>query len=168
MAYRVRGRGGRGGGGYGYGSRGGRGLRYRGRGYGRSHAPPAARSNLPEGWQLAYTEDGETYYVDHNTKTTHWSLPKEVQEKAKEQKEAPARGRGRGRGASRGGYRGGRGYYRGGGGYHSHYSRFSGVDKKKTKTKMCMNIENGGTCPFGDKCAFAHSPDELKGDNSAE
>ncbi|CAD2215358.1 zinc finger protein 2 [Angomonas deanei] len=30
---------------------------------------------LPQGWEEAYTPDGNLYYIDHNTKTTHWSCP---------------------------------------------------------------------------------------------
>ena len=31
---------------------------------------------LPPGWGTRVTEDGRKYYVDHNTKSTHWELPK--------------------------------------------------------------------------------------------
>jgi hypothetical protein len=41
------------------------------------HAPgldvPSMR--LPRGWEIRETSDGRFYYVDHNTKTTHWKLP---------------------------------------------------------------------------------------------
>eukprot|EP01091_Cochliopodium_minus_P016455 TRINITY_DN616_c0_g1_i1.p1 TRINITY_DN616_c0_g1~~TRINITY_DN616_c0_g1_i1.p1 ORF type:complete len:457 (-),score=134.40 TRINITY_DN616_c0_g1_i1:72-1442(-) len=30
---------------------------------------------LPKGWEIRETSDGRFYYVDHNTKTTHWKLP---------------------------------------------------------------------------------------------
>lgn len=30
---------------------------------------------LPEGWQKAYTADGETYYVNHKNRTTSWFHP---------------------------------------------------------------------------------------------
>ena len=30
---------------------------------------------LPRGWEIRETSDGRFYYVDHNTKTTHWKLP---------------------------------------------------------------------------------------------
>lgn len=34
-----------------------------------------ASLQLPPGWDMRYTEDGQPYYVDHNTKTTHWDPP---------------------------------------------------------------------------------------------
>lgn len=33
------------------------------------------KENLPPGWSVDYTQKGRKYYVDHNTKTTHWSHP---------------------------------------------------------------------------------------------
>ncbi|GAU97450.1 hypothetical protein RvY_08739 [Ramazzottius varieornatus] len=30
---------------------------------------------LPPGWMVDYTPGGRRYYIDHNTKTTHWMLP---------------------------------------------------------------------------------------------
>lgn len=32
---------------------------------------------LPPGWSIDYTLRGRKYYIDHNTKTTHWSHPLE-------------------------------------------------------------------------------------------
>jgi scaffold protein salvador len=32
---------------------------------------------LPPGWSVDYTMRGRKYYIDHNTKTTHWSHPLE-------------------------------------------------------------------------------------------
>lgn len=32
---------------------------------------------LPPGWSVDYTLRGKKYYIDHNTKTTHWSHPLE-------------------------------------------------------------------------------------------
>ncbi|CAG5077531.1 Oidioi.mRNA.OKI2018_I69.PAR.g8745.t1.cds [Oikopleura dioica] len=32
---------------------------------------------LPGGWDVAFTDDGQKYFVDHNTNTTHWNLPLE-------------------------------------------------------------------------------------------
>nr|CCC46818.1 putative zinc finger protein 2 [Trypanosoma vivax Y486] len=97
---------------------------------------------LPAGWQMAYTPTGQPYYMDHNTKTTHWTLPETV-------------------GYSLGGYynpvmvagnnRGGRG--RGGRG---------GIDQGKRKTKMCIYWEKNGECTWGERCAFAHGKDELR------
>uniref|UniRef100_A0A3B3U9M4 Membrane-associated guanylate kinase, WW and PDZ domain-containing protein 1 n=1 Tax=Poecilia latipinna TaxID=48699 RepID=A0A3B3U9M4_9TELE len=31
---------------------------------------------LPENWEMAYTENGELYFIDHNTKTTSWLDPR--------------------------------------------------------------------------------------------
>ena len=33
--------------------------------------------NVPPGWSIDYTQRGKKYYIDHNTKTTHWSHPLE-------------------------------------------------------------------------------------------
>jgi len=33
------------------------------------------KSKLPNGWEIKTTNDGLPYYVDHNSKTTHWNLP---------------------------------------------------------------------------------------------
>ena len=30
---------------------------------------------LPPGWTVDFTQRGRRYYIDHNTKTTHWSHP---------------------------------------------------------------------------------------------
>ena len=32
---------------------------------------------LPLGWSVGYTMRGRRYFIDHNTKTTHWSHPLE-------------------------------------------------------------------------------------------
>ena len=32
---------------------------------------------LPPGWSVGFTMRGRQYYIDHNTKTTHWSHPLE-------------------------------------------------------------------------------------------
>lgn len=43
--------------------------------------PPGVDSGdelpLPPGWSVDYTLRGRKYYIDHNTKTTHWSHPLE-------------------------------------------------------------------------------------------
>uniref|UniRef100_A0A8C7ZM22 Membrane-associated guanylate kinase, WW and PDZ domain-containing protein 1 n=1 Tax=Oryzias sinensis TaxID=183150 RepID=A0A8C7ZM22_9TELE len=31
---------------------------------------------LPENWEMAYTDSGEVYFIDHNTKTTSWIDPR--------------------------------------------------------------------------------------------
>lgn len=33
---------------------------------------------LPAGWEKKIAADGRPYYVDHNSKTTHWSLPQSL------------------------------------------------------------------------------------------
>ena len=42
-----------------------------------AQAPPPAygAAPLPPGWEEKKTPDGKPYYVDHNTKTTHWERP---------------------------------------------------------------------------------------------
>ncbi|XP_065543874.1 membrane-associated guanylate kinase, WW and PDZ domain-containing protein 1 isoform X18 [Lathamus discolor] len=43
------------------------------------YLPPSAEDNLgplPENWEMAYTESGEVYFIDHNTKTTSWLDPR--------------------------------------------------------------------------------------------
>ncbi|XP_046353265.1 membrane-associated guanylate kinase, WW and PDZ domain-containing protein 1-like isoform X6 [Haliotis rufescens] len=31
---------------------------------------------LPSNWEVAFTEDGQAYYIDHNSETTHWLDPR--------------------------------------------------------------------------------------------
>lgn len=92
-------------------------------------------ANLPPGWQMSWTSNGEPYYIDHNTRTTHWELPAEAMQGYTRQNA----------------YRGGSAQQR----------PRRGIDRSKLKTKMCMNIENGGKCSWGENCAFAHSSEEL-------
>jgi len=33
---------------------------------------------LPAGWEKQLTEKGKVYYIDHNTKETHWELPEHL------------------------------------------------------------------------------------------
>ncbi|XP_069062599.1 membrane-associated guanylate kinase, WW and PDZ domain-containing protein 1 isoform X19 [Pleurodeles waltl] len=43
------------------------------------YLPPSEEDNfgpLPENWEMAYTENGEVYFIDHNTKTTSWLDPR--------------------------------------------------------------------------------------------
>ena len=44
-----------------------------------SNSPQGSRSRsterLPVGWEVRQTPEGRKYYVNHNTKTTHWNLP---------------------------------------------------------------------------------------------
>lgn len=85
---------------------------------------------LPPGWQMALTTDGMTYYIDHNTKTTHWKCPTESDHSVD-----------RGRGVFR--------------------NNRSGIDRAKVKTKMCIYWEKNGSCAWGDRCAFAHGPQDF-------
>ena len=45
------------------------------------HTPPGSPSlyesaeELPSGWEKKFTAEGKPYYMDYNTKTTHWKLP---------------------------------------------------------------------------------------------
>ncbi|XP_061583843.1 membrane-associated guanylate kinase, WW and PDZ domain-containing protein 1b isoform X3 [Cololabis saira] len=42
-----------------------------------SHPPPEDPVGpLPDNWEMAYTENGEVYFIDHNTKTTSWIDPR--------------------------------------------------------------------------------------------
>ncbi|XP_044026418.1 membrane-associated guanylate kinase, WW and PDZ domain-containing protein 1b isoform X6 [Siniperca chuatsi] len=42
-----------------------------------SHPPPEdLLGPLPDNWEMAYTENGEVYFIDHNTKTTSWIDPR--------------------------------------------------------------------------------------------
>ncbi|XP_062373462.1 membrane-associated guanylate kinase, WW and PDZ domain-containing protein 2a [Sardina pilchardus] len=41
---------------------------------------------LPDNWEMAYTEKGEVYFIDHNTKTTSWLDPR-LAKKAKRPEE---------------------------------------------------------------------------------
>ncbi|XP_029456894.1 membrane-associated guanylate kinase, WW and PDZ domain-containing protein 1 isoform X4 [Rhinatrema bivittatum] len=41
--------------------------------------PPSEEEDfgpLPENWEMAYTENGDVYFIDHNTKTTSWLDPR--------------------------------------------------------------------------------------------
>lgn len=40
-------------------------------------SPQVEELPLPPGWSVDYTLKGKKYYMDHNTKTTHWSHPLE-------------------------------------------------------------------------------------------
>ena len=47
-------------------------------------APPPPHGDtselpLPPGWSVGWTIRGRKYYIDHNTKTTHWSHPLETE-----------------------------------------------------------------------------------------
>ena len=33
---------------------------------------------MPAGWEMRFTVSGKAYYVDHNTRKTHWQLPDEI------------------------------------------------------------------------------------------
>ncbi|KAJ8379099.1 hypothetical protein AAFF_G00231040 [Aldrovandia affinis] len=38
---------------------------------------------LPDNWEMAYTENGEVYFIDHNTKTTSWVDPRTLEKPQK-------------------------------------------------------------------------------------
>merc|ERR1712194_936747 len=40
-----------------------------------NHSYGNQTQRLPPGWEQRLHADGRTYYVDHNTQTTHWALP---------------------------------------------------------------------------------------------
>ncbi|XP_043936127.1 membrane-associated guanylate kinase, WW and PDZ domain-containing protein 3-like isoform X2 [Protopterus annectens] len=40
--------------------------------------------SLPENWEMAYTEAGEIYFIDHNSKTTTWLDPRFLKQEAEE------------------------------------------------------------------------------------
>ncbi|MBN3320761.1 MAGI2 protein, partial [Atractosteus spatula] len=48
---------------------------------------------LPDNWEMAYTEKGEVYFIDHNTKTTSWLDPR-LAKKAKPPEECKEDGGG--------------------------------------------------------------------------
>ncbi len=125
---------------------------------------------LPPGWQIAYTPDHQVYFVDHNTRTTHWQLPAQYQQQTQQPQQQWGGGGGgfRGGRGGGGGFRGGRGGAAdgGAGGINSPIGRV-GIDSTKRKTKMCMNFENG-SCAWGDRCAFAHGAHELVNTNNQQ
>ena len=47
------------------------------------HVPPHVAApgelSIPPGWSVGWTMRGRKYYIDHNTKTTHWSHPLETE-----------------------------------------------------------------------------------------
>ncbi|KAM5279608.1 membrane-associated guanylate kinase, WW and PDZ domain-containing protein 1 isoform 3-T3 [Ctenodactylus gundi] len=50
------------------------------------YLPLSAEDNLgplPENWEMAYTENGEVYFIDHNTKTTSWLDPRCLKQQQK-------------------------------------------------------------------------------------
>ncbi|KAK2850932.1 hypothetical protein Q5P01_007208 [Channa striata] len=53
------------------------GMENGGRGVGRGRAGRGGGGGpLPENWELAFSESGEPYYIDHNSKTTSWLDPR--------------------------------------------------------------------------------------------
>lgn len=100
--------------------------------------PPAPSETLPPGWQVAWSATGEKYYVDHTTQTTHWTIPPHLQSQP----------------PSYASLHGGGGAQQQGGMQHR------GIDSAKRKTKLCVH-NHQGQCPWGDRCAFAHTVEEL-------
>ncbi|XP_069499798.1 membrane-associated guanylate kinase, WW and PDZ domain-containing protein 1 isoform X6 [Ambystoma mexicanum] len=50
------------------------------------YLPPSEEENfgpLPDNWEMAYTENGEVYFIDHNTKTTSWLDPRGLNKQQK-------------------------------------------------------------------------------------
>lgn len=39
------------------------------------YQPPTTSPDLPSGWERAVNSTGNPFYIDHNTRTTHWSAP---------------------------------------------------------------------------------------------
>jgi hypothetical protein len=97
---------------------------------------------------MAYTQQGQVYYVDHNTQTTHWNPPQMSTPPVPQYQQPHHHHHHHHQGG-----RGGRGGFNGRGGR-------VGIDSTKRKTKMCMNWESG-SCSWGDRCAFAHGATEL-------
>lgn len=52
-----------------------------------NYAPVPTNSNLPPGWEIRYTPEGRLYYVDHNTKLTHWELPAGIMQQQNHQQQ---------------------------------------------------------------------------------
>uniref|UniRef100_A0A8D0CFY6 Membrane associated guanylate kinase, WW and PDZ domain containing 1 n=1 Tax=Scleropages formosus TaxID=113540 RepID=A0A8D0CFY6_SCLFO len=48
---------------------------------------------LPDNWEMAYTENGEVYFIDHNTKTTSWIDPRCLEKPQKPLEECEDDGR---------------------------------------------------------------------------
>ncbi|KAJ8411965.1 hypothetical protein AAFF_G00142320 [Aldrovandia affinis] len=48
------------------------------------------RGGLPENWELAFSDSGEPYYIDHNSKTTSWLDPRAQSREAVSKTELPA------------------------------------------------------------------------------
>jgi hypothetical protein len=84
---------------------------------------------LPAGWEVAWTAAGEQYYVDHNLKRTHWSLPYHVLVAMY----APVHGRV----------------------YRVPSEQRRPIDAEKRGTKPCAHFQSG-QCRFGTRCAFQH------------
>ncbi|KAG7220383.1 hypothetical protein INR49_018221, partial [Caranx melampygus] len=53
-----------------------RNFRTRSKGVGRGRGAGGAGGPLPENWELAYSDSGEPYYINHNSKTTSWLDPR--------------------------------------------------------------------------------------------
>uniref|UniRef100_A0A7N4PDI7 Membrane associated guanylate kinase, WW and PDZ domain containing 1 n=1 Tax=Sarcophilus harrisii TaxID=9305 RepID=A0A7N4PDI7_SARHA len=61
------------------------------------YLPLCAEENLgplPENWEMAYTENGEVYFIDHNTKTTSWLDPRCLTKQQKPLEECEDDGKG--------------------------------------------------------------------------
>jgi hypothetical protein len=65
--------------------KGGKGGEGRGRGGGRERGGgggagifTAEAEGLPAGWEMRKNDKGKTFYIDHNTRTTHWKPPSSI------------------------------------------------------------------------------------------
>jgi hypothetical protein len=110
-----------------------------------AHAVAAPTETLPPGWQVAWTSNGEKYYVDHVAQTTHWTIPPHLQQQPPSYGSLPVNQDQQQHLNSSGG-----------GSQTSH----RGIDSAKRKTKLCVH-NHQGQCPWGERCAFAHSVNEL-------
>ncbi|KAI1891195.1 hypothetical protein AGOR_G00162450 [Albula goreensis] len=52
--------------------------------------PSGGRGALPENWELAFSDSGEPYYIDHNSKTTSWLDPRAQSREVLSKTELPA------------------------------------------------------------------------------
>ena len=104
---------------------------------------------LPAGWEVAFDDDNDPYYVDHNSRQTYRDPGILVRMGVMPERmlvpiETPQLRRGTQRGGQQ--PRGGQG---------------TGIDTRYRHTQMFRYITSG-PCPYGDHCAFAHTADELR------
>ncbi|XP_041654504.1 membrane-associated guanylate kinase, WW and PDZ domain-containing protein 1 isoform X1 [Cheilinus undulatus] len=71
------------------GAENGGGVRGAGRGRGAAGGVGGVGGPLPENWELAFSDSGEPYYIDHNSKTTSWLDPRTQSKEATSCSELP-------------------------------------------------------------------------------